>query len=89
MPTADMARGKKTASVLVSDSVPDLVTSAETAVVNSAPGLNLRKNPARNAPVLRVLKDGETITLDNSIDVPGGWKAVAGGGFVMAEFLIF
>ena len=87
MPTADMARGKKTASVLVSDSVPDLVTSAETAVVNSAPGLNLRKNPARNAPVLRVLKDGETITLDNSIDVPGGWKAVAGGGFVMAEFL--
>lgn len=87
MPTADMARGKKTASVLVSDSVPDLVTSAETAVVNSAPGLNLRKNPARNAPVLRVLKDGETITLDNSIDVPGGWKAVAGGGFVMAEYL--
>lgn len=82
-----MARGKKTASVLVSDSVPDLVTSAETAVVNSAPGLNLRKNPARNAPVLRVLKDGETITLDNSIDVPDGWKAVAGGGFVMAEFL--
>lgn len=82
-----MARGKKTASVLVSDSVPDLVTSAETAVVNSAPGLNLRKNPARNAPVLRVLKDGETITLDNSIDVPGGWKAVAGGGFVMAEYL--
>ena len=82
-----MARGKKTASVLVADAVPDLVTSAETAVVNSAPGLNLRKNPARNAPVLRVLKDGETITLDNSIDVPGGWKAVAGGGFVMAEFL--
>ncbi len=82
-----MARGKKTASVLVSDSVPDLVTSAETAVVNSAPGLNLRKNPARNAPVLRVLKDGETITLDNSIDAPGGWKAVAGGGFVMAEYL--
>ena len=82
-----MARGKKTASVLVSDSVPDLVTSAETAVVNSAPGLKLRKSPARNAPVLRVLKDGETITLDNSIDAPGGWKAVAGGGFVMAEFL--
>ena len=82
-----MARSKKTDSVLVSDSVPDLVTSAETAVVNSAPGLNLRKNPARNAPVLRVLKDGETIILDNSIDVPGGWKAVAGGGFVMAEYL--
>ena len=82
-----MARSKNTDSVLVSDSVPDLVTSTETAVVNSAPGLNLRKNPARNAPVLRVLKDGETITLDNSIGVPGGWKAVAGGGFVMAEFL--
>lgn len=82
-----MARGKKTASVLNPDAVPDVVTAAETAVVNSAPGLNLRKNPARNAPVLRVLKDGETITLDNSIDVPGGWKAVAGGGFVMAEYL--
>ena len=84
---ADMARGKKTASVLNPDAVPDVVTAAETAVVNSAPGLNLRKNPARNAPVLRVLKDGETITLDNSIDVPSGWKAVAGGGFVMAEYL--
>lgn len=79
-----MARGKK--SVLATD-VPDVVTPAETATVNSAPGLNLRKNPARNAPVLRVLKDGEIITLDNSIDVPGGWKAVAGGGFVMAEYL--
>ena len=79
-----MARGKK--SVLATD-VPDVVAQAETAIVNSAPGLNLRKNPARNAPVLRVLKDGETITLDNSIDVPGGWKAVAGGGFVMAEYL--
>lgn len=81
-----MARAKKT-SVLTSDTVPDVITPAETAVVNSAPGLNLRQHPARNAPVLRVLKDGETITLDNSIDVPGGWKAVAGGGFVMAEYL--
>ena len=82
-----MARAKKT-SVLTSDTVTDVITPpAETAVVNSAPGLNIRKNPARNAPVLRVLKDGEVITLDNSIDVPGGWKAVAGGGFVMAEYL--
>jgi hypothetical protein len=83
-----MARGKKTASVLTDD-VPDIVSAAVTATVHSAPGLNLRKNPARNAPVLRVLKDGETITLDNTIDVPGGWKAVAGGGFVMAEYLEF
>lgn len=79
-----MARGKKS---VLADDVQNVVTPAETAIVNSAPGLNLRKNQARNAPVLRVLKDGETITLDNSIDVPGGWKAVAGGGFVMADHL--
>ena len=79
-----MARGKKS---VLADDVQNVVVPAQTAIVNSAPGLNLRKNPARNAPVLRVLKDGETITLDNSIDVPGGWKAVAGGGFVMAEYL--
>lgn len=79
-----MARVKKS---VLADDVQNVVVPAQTAIVNSAPGLNLRKNPARNAPVLRILKDGETITLDNSIDVPGGWKAVAGGGFVMAEYL--
>ena len=79
-----MARVKKS---VLADDVQNVVVPAQTAIVNSAPGLNLRKNPARNAPVLRVLKDGETITLDNTIDVPGGWKAVAGGGFVMAEYL--
>ena len=55
--------------------------------MHSAPGLNLRKHPALNAPVLRVLKDGETIPIDNSVEVPGGWKAVMGGGYVMSEFL--
>lgn len=77
-----MARPKK-------DAAPAAViqSSAVTATVHSAPGLNLRKNPALNAPVLRVLRDGEQITLDGGIEAPGGWKAVAGGGFVMAQYI--
>lgn len=61
--------------------------SAITATVHSAPGLNLRQHPALNAPVLRVLEDGEQIKLDSTIEAPGGWKAVAGGGFVMAQYI--
>jgi hypothetical protein len=60
---------------------------AETVTVNSAPGLNLRKAPARNAPVIRILADGEQIALDRNADTPDGWLAVAGGGFVMAQYV--
>lgn len=63
------------------------VSLANTATVHSAPGLNLRQHPALNAPVLRVLKDGEQITLDSTAEAPVGWKAVAGGGFVMAQYV--
>ncbi len=70
-----MARPKKDATATVT-----------TATVHSAPGLNLRKNPALNAPILRILRDGEEIAIDNSVDAPGGWLAVVGGGYVMAEY---
>ena len=73
-----MARPKKEAAPAV---------TTITATVNSAPGLNLRKHPARNAPVVRILADKEQITLDSSIDTPGGWLAVAGGGFVMKQYV--
>ncbi len=73
-----MARSKKNTAVEL---------SAVTAIVHSAPGLNLRKSPALNAPVLRILQDGEQITLDSSLEAPNGWKAVAGGGFVMAQYI--
>ena len=71
-----MARPKKEAA-------PAVIT----ATVNSASGLNLRQLPARNAPVVRILADKEQIALDGSIDAPGGWLAVAGGGFVMAQYV--
>lgn len=78
-----MPRGKKNPAA----PAVELVSLAVTATVHSAPGLNLRQHPALNAPVLRVLKDGEQITLDSTIEAPGGWKAVAGGGFVMAQYI--
>lgn len=80
-PTADMARPKKDAAANITAE-----TAATTAIVHSAPGLNLRKFPALNAPVIRILRDGEQITIDSGASVPG-WKAVAGGGFVMAQFV--
>lgn len=80
-----MAGRKKDAAAPAAE--PVVIDSTVTATVHSAPGLNLRQHPALNAPVLRVLKDGEQITLDSTIEVPGGWKAVAGGGFVMGQYL--
>ena len=64
-----------------------MATARKNYVVNSATGLNVRQHPAKNAQILRVLSDGEKVAVDNSVEVPGGWKALMGGGFVMAEFL--
>lgn len=80
-----MARPKKEAAAPAVEYV--IENTAITATVHSAPGLNLRKHPALNAPVLRVLEDGEQITLDSTIEAPGGWLAVAGGGYVMAQYV--
>lgn len=55
--------------------------------VNSAHGLNLRAEPSRKANVLRILADGEKITVDNETASPDGWIAVKGGGFVMTRFI--
>lgn len=64
-----------------------MATARKNYAVNSATGLNVRQHPAKNAPVLRVLRDGDKVAVDNSISVPGGWKALMGGGFVMGEYL--
>lgn len=55
--------------------------------VCSKPGLNVRAEPSRFAPVLRVLSDGEKIVIDNAAESPKGWKALRDGGFVMAAYL--
>lgn len=58
------------------------------AVATEGRGLNVRKFPAKTAPVIRVLSDGEKIAVDNTVEVPSGWKKLLGDdGFVMAEFL--
>lgn len=80
-----MARRKKEDAAPAFE--PVAIDSTVTATVHSAPGLNLRQHPALDAPVMHVLKDGEQITLDSTIEAPGGWKAVAGGGFVMAQYI--
>lgn len=58
-----------------------------TVTVNSASGLNLREAPAYDAPVLRVLRDGESITINTAKTDPAGWLAVDGGGYVMARYV--
>lgn len=55
--------------------------------VDSKPGLNVRAFPAKDAHILRVLTDGEKVAVDNKAAAPEGWKALAGGGFVMAVYL--
>ncbi len=55
--------------------------------VNSEPGLNVRAEPSRSARVLKILKDGEKIAVDNAAEAPDGWKALMDGGYVMANYL--
>ena len=55
--------------------------------VNSKPGLNVRQYPSKNAPIQRVLSDGEKVVVDNKTTAPDGWKALEGGGFVMDQYL--
>lgn len=59
----------------------------KTFAVNSRTGLNVREKPSRAARVLRVLADGEKVALEKNAAAPAGWKALQGGGFVMAEYL--
>jgi hypothetical protein len=70
-----MARAKKEAAPAIT-----------TVTVNSAPGLNLRKSPARTAPVVRILADGEQIAVADGVEAPTGWLAVD-GGYVMTQFV--
>ena len=56
-------------------------------IVNSKPGLNVRKSPSKDAQILRVLFDGEKVIVDNKTATPDGWKALDGGGFVMEIYL--
>ena len=83
-----MARPKKNAAA-TTKSVEQVATVpySTVAIVHSASGLNVRKMPSLNAPILRVLKDGAEIVLDTKSEAPIGWKAVAGGGFVMAQYI--
>lgn len=64
-----------------------VLTNIDTYTVNSVSGLNLREIPTRDSAVMRILKDGEIVAIDNSAEAPDGWKAVVGGGFVMGKYL--
>lgn len=59
-----------------------------TVTVRSASGLNLREAPAFDAPIMRVLRDGEKITVNIDERTPPGWLLVDGGGYIMARYVI-
>lgn len=50
-------------------------------------GLNLREEPSKESNILRLIPNGEKVTVDPSVETPLGWFAVKGGGYVMGEFL--
>ena len=54
-----------------------------TAQVNAPSGLNVRKNPGTSYPVLRVLPNGETVTVSREQD---GWLFI-GDGWVSGEWV--
>ena len=49
--------------------------------------LNVRENPSTNARILSTLETGAKVKINPNAEVPEGWKAVDGGGFVMDDFL--
>lgn len=61
--------------------------SLKTVTVRSASGLNLREAPAYDAPVLRVLRDGEKLTVNADEGTHPGWLYADGGGYVMARYV--
>lgn len=57
-------------------------------IVNAPLGrLNVRESPSLDARILSTLETGAKVKINPSAEVPEGWKAVDGGGFVMADFL--
>lgn len=54
------------------------------AVAVIPPALNVRSGPDARAGVLRVVHGGDELSAASE---GGGWVEVAGGGFVMAEFV--
>lgn len=49
--------------------------------------LNVRENPSTSARILSTLETGAKVKINPNAEVPEGWKAVDGGGFVMADYL--
>ena len=47
--------------------------------------LNVRSEPKANAPILRLLDDGEVIGVIKESDM---WLGVEGGGYVMAKYIV-
>lgn len=57
-------------------------------IVNAPLGrLNVRESPSLNAKILTTLETGAKVRVDPNAETAEGWKAVEGGGFVMADFL--
>ena len=50
-------------------------------------GLNLREQPSIESPIIRLMKNGEKVTIDPEGEAPEGWAAVKDGGYVMVEYL--
>lgn len=81
-----MARKASTTSA--KESTASEVVSASSFTVNAPSGLlNVREKPTMVSNILAQLKTGEKVKIDVNAKTPDGWKAVEGGGFVMAEFL--
>ena len=57
-------------------------------IVNAPLGrLNVRERPSLDARILSTIETGARVKINPSAEVPDGWKAVDGGGFVMVDYL--
>jgi hypothetical protein len=63
------------------------MAARKTFTVNWAGGVCKREKASKESKILAVLPFGEKVTVDSKADAAPGWTAIAGGGFVMSEYL--
>ena len=56
-------------------------------VKTSKAGLNVREEPSKDSKILKLLPNGARVNILSTEDLPTGWAAIKGGGYVMTEFL--
>jgi hypothetical protein len=63
------------------------MAARKTYTVNWAGGVCKREEASKDSKILAILPFNAKVTIDSKADAPTGWTAIAGGGYIMSEYL--